>query len=219
MPNFDAYVTLIMTVTPVDLSHVPRRLVTDRPPPSSVEEEEEEMVWEAVPLMLQHIDLSAYLLKYSRWAKLMEWTADYENSLDQYQWTDEEVAELMAARGLAKRLSTPVLTTVTIWLGMVESSIVYPVSPETPICYDCARPLDLFTLSRRDPDLPRGYCPGCMMLLYWRREWRESMPQSPEAYLFGKQEEFLSEWRKQDLLRWRLRQEPSTSTSLSNKPS
>jgi hypothetical protein len=124
---------------------------------------------------------------------------------------------MMAARGLLESWkpwpTTYELRTVRTRLGILDSSIVYPVSPKTPTCYDCERPLHLFIVTRIADDLPRGYCTGCTMRRFWIQEHKQDRTsQSREDYLHGQEEKLLRAWNRQSVEWWETQRKAQTPT-------
>lgn len=214
-------IRLTTTITPIDTSEYQARVINHTITHENSAEDEE--VWsppdmvlpEPYPEMLQHQDLSALLLDYKMWDTLLQWTENIERVPSDL--TDEETAEYMViAKVVAKTSMHPSvkLVPVTVMLGTISSSILYPVSRETFTCYDCGRPLDVYMLSQRCDEevipgkgiLPRGYCPMCMCRLGWKREWESLVEQAkrsedkpPElySYLDGQKDAFLQKWNSE----------------------
>lgn len=150
--------------TSVSLEDIPPRSLAERMSLPVDEEEIErqmEMAEPAVPQELIHLDLDELLLDHRRWNR---WE-DFRLLVERTSLTEEQTLDMAEA---------PAVTLVTLSIGSVDRSILFPTKPLTPLCYGCKRPLDLYLMYVRDedPTWPRGFCPGCMTLNGWKREYR-----------------------------------------------
>lgn len=140
-----------------------------------------------VPLELVHLDLDELLLNFDLWNEL------------------EDQQELIKTQQDLRFL--------TISIGQVPRSIYYPAKRPRRTCYDCNRPLWLYKLASLDPeDLEGpGWCPGCLLHLWWRQEHRRETGQSlrdglkPPAevdFIQRQEQAYLKAWNLDDQRWW-----------------
>jgi len=194
-----AVLRVTLEFSPVDTSDIPARLLAVVPTYLVTQEADEE-VWvpniplpEPFPEGLDHQDLSSYCLKLpvERQGKAETWTeASYM----------KEIIYRMGAK-------TPV-------------SVAVQVNPETPICFVCERPLDLFLLNLRASHAEnRGWCPLHINHLTWKKEWRQQQEYKQvsvplETFLTNCEQMLLDAWRLQDRLWWEDQRKQRTSRYL-----
>jgi hypothetical protein len=168
--------------TPLDLSQVQSRRHFV-PKNTLFEAETEEWLEPRVPLELMHIDMDEYLINY-----------DHLYSM--------EALNHVTTEG----------TSLTITVGSCPLWINYPVRPETPICFDCRRPLHLYHVSRKSVDfVNRGYCPEHMWLRGTVVEYRQvfsdhkkagTKPPTEEQYVSQQRKNTIAKWNKEDYQWW-----------------
>ena len=221
-------VSLSLQATPLDLSHVPARLWVPQPKKQVEMTEEEDLhqsmmvVEPQVPALLVPVDLDEVCLRLGWWA---DWEAFRELTNSAGTLPLDEMAAWAMDRGLLPRNEDPTIfqeKTLSLSLGSDWRSIPYLVSPKTPICYGCSRPLEPYFLRLVDEEWPeRGWCPGCLLRRAWRVEWtgvrQDSRKggtkfQQEETYMATALSTYLREWTRENRRWWEEQKSQKTLT-------
>lgn len=193
--------TVVLTWEDVDLSNLP-------PIPWAVltkkkkVEDEEEVVWEPLGLAdvltypdeLNHQDLTAWDLNWSRWSRYSTVWQELVKQKDQVPLYSEENVEFLIEAGLVERPPKPLkplYSTVALlepdwkWLtiqmriGMTPMiSVAFPVRRESNTCKDCERPLEIFSRPLRF-QLKGGLCDLCVRRREWKHLWEAECQKQP----------------------------------------